>query len=163
ALIGLVYYVFTGPVPEKYQFTSATAGAATPGQPSSGRHAGDVSVGGNVFSYTYTVSSANEASLSINFGYYGIGGDRQEYGLHFEKGGSGKFDGPISRLGSLFTTDHGVFSPNSSLPSAPTGNTSSDTNGPPLSPIGFTYTMDDGQVPPRLVFQSASAGIEFDD
>jgi hypothetical protein len=163
-LTGLIYYVFTGPVPDKYQFTSASAGTATPGQPTSGQHAGDVSLGGNAFTYTYTVLSSNTASLNINFGYYGIGGDRQEYDLSFDNGPSGQFNRRIYRLGSLFTTDHGVFSPNSTLP-PPTssGNPVTGTNAPPPNPAGFTYTIDDGQVPPRLVFQSATAGIEFDD
>ena len=162
-LSGLTYYVFTGPVPDKYQFTSDASGVATPGTSSSGRHS-DSSPGGNAFSYTYTVLSSNTASLNVNFGYYGIGGDRQEYDLTFTDGPSGQFNRRIYRLGSLFTTDQGVFSPNSTLPTTSgTNSTPGLTNEPPSNPAGLTYTMNVGEVPPRLVFQSAQNGIEFDD
>jgi len=162
-LSNLTYYVFTGPVPDQYQFTSDTAGLATPGTISSGRHS-DSSPGGNAYTYTYTVLSSNTASLNINFGYYGIGGDRQEYDLTFTDGPSGQFSRRIYRLGSLFTTDHGVFSPNSTLPTTTVTNSPPGlTNEPPANPVGLTYTMNVGQVPPRLVFQSSTSGIEFDD
>ena len=163
-LTGLVYYVFTGPVPDTYAFASPSSGTATPGAPTSGKHAGDVSLGGNVFTYTYTVLTSNTASLDIDFGYYGIGGDRQEYDLTFNDGPSGQFNRRIYRLGSLFTTDHGVFSPYSTLPTPSVTNSPPGvTNAPPANPAGFTYTINDSEVPPRLVFQSTTAGVEFDD
>jgi len=162
ALTGLVYYVFTGSAPEKYQFNNTgNSGLATPATTS---NEGESAPGGNIFTYTYSVLSSNTASLTINFGYYGIGGDRQEYDLSFNDGASGLFNRRIYRLGSLFTTDHGVFSPNAVLtPPAGTNNPTGGTNVPPASPVSYTYTMNVDTVPPRLVFSSTDKGTEFDD
>lgn len=161
-LTGLVYYVFTGPSPDKYEFRSAgNSGAAYPGN-SSGEV--ETTSSGNVFTYNYTVLSSNTASLVINFGYYGIGGDRQEYDLEFNDGSSARFTRRIYRLGSLFTTDHGVFTQNSYLNSS-TGSGTTDPNPttPPTQPQGYTYTLNVDEHPIRLVFQSPVGGLEFDD
>jgi hypothetical protein len=158
---GLVYYAFTGATPDKYQFNTNNTGVATPGT-----SAGEVEVSptGNIFTYTYSVLSSNTASLTINFGYYGIGGDRQEYDLTFNDGPSALFNRRIFRLGSLFTTDQGVFTPNAVLtPPASPGNTNSVPTTPPSNPVGFTYTMNYSATPPNLVFQTATTGTQFGD
>lgn len=161
SLTGLVYYAFTGPVPDKYQFNTTGSGVATPGT-SSGEV--ETTPTGNIFTYAYNVLTSNTASLTVNFGYYGIGGDRQEYDLTFNDGPSGLFNRRIYRLGSLFTTDHGVFSPYSILtPPSATNNPPGITNAPPSNPAGLTYTINIGEIPPRLVFKTPSTGIEFDD
>lgn len=156
----LIYYAFTGATPDKYQFNGNNTGTATPGTSS-----GEVEVAptGNTFTYTYSVLSSNTASLIINFGYYGIGGDRQEYDLTFNDGSSALFNRRIYRLGSLFTTDQGVFTPNAVLTPPTPPNTNGAPATPPGSPAGFTYTMNDSSTPPRVVFQTATSGTEFDD
>jgi hypothetical protein len=161
SLTGSVYYVFTGAVPDKYQFNSTgNSGVATPGSTSTEAEAAP---GGNVFTYTYSVLDTNNASLAINFGYYGIGGDRQEYDLTFTDGASGLFNRRIYRLGSLFATDHGAFSPNAVLSSPTNPNPPGDTNAPPTTPVGLTYTLNVSSTPIRLVFKTAAGGTEFDD
>jgi hypothetical protein len=160
SLTGLVYYAFTGPVPDKYQFNLGNSGLAFPGQ--TGTEV-ESTPSGNIFTYTYDVLSSNTASLHVEFGYYGIGGDRQEYDLTFTDGASAQFNRRIYRLGSLYTTDHGLFSPNATLPSTGATNTEvSITNAPPTTPMGLTFTMNIGQTR-RLVFQGVATGIEFDD
>ncbi len=161
SLVGLTYYAFTGSSPEKYQFNQGS-GVATPGSSFGGE--GETTSTGNAFTYTYSVLSSNTASLIVNFGYYGIGGDRQEYDLTFNDGPTALFHRRIYRLGSLFTTDGGVFSPNSSLPSTGGGGTTNSVpTTPPESPTGFTYTMNYGTTPTRVVFQNPAAGLQFDD
>ena len=159
-LNGLVYYAFTGPSPDKYQFTQANAGVATPGS-----SLGEVETasGGNAFSYIYTTLGSNTASLTINFGYYGIGGDRQEYDLSFNDGSSALFKRRIYRLGSLFTTDSGVFSQNSVLAPPSAGTTNGQPTVPPTNASGYTFTMNFGQTPTRDVFQTGATGTQFDD
>ncbi len=160
SLTGLVCYTFTGPSPDKYQFDVGTSGVATPGS-SSGEV--ETTSTGNIFTYSYSVISSNTASLTINFGYYGIGGDKQEYDLTFNDGSNALFTRRIYRLGSLFTTDNGVFTQNAVLPSTSTGNTNSVPTVAPTNPVGFTYTMNYSSTPPRLVFKNSVGGIQFDD
>ncbi|HYG34963.1 MAG TPA: hypothetical protein VEC99_09275, partial [Clostridia bacterium] len=70
------------------------------------------------------------------------------------------------RDGFLDHIYNGSFSP-SGLPlvNPPIGGTNNPpvTNSPPASPVGYTFTMFRSQTPDRLVFQTATAGIEFDD
>ncbi|MBI1177302.1 hypothetical protein GC207_07670 [bacterium] len=161
SLTGLVYYAFTGPYPDKYQFNLDNTGIATPGSSSDEV---ETSNGGNAFTYSYSVLSTNTASLVINFGYYGIGGDRQEYDLTFNDGSSALFNRRIYRLGSLFTTDNGVFSPNALAPTFGGGReTNSVPTTPPTDPTGFVYTMFDSSTPERLAFQTSISGMEFGD
>lgn len=162
SLGGLVYYSFTGPSPDKFQFGTNNTGIAI-----AGSSFGEVetSNGGNSFTYAYNVLSSNTASLTINFGYYGIGGDRQEYDLSFNDGPSALFKRRIYRLGSLFTTDAGVFTPNGILPPPPVpgAGTNAVPAAPPANPAGFTYTVNFSELPRRLVFQTSTAGTEFGD
>jgi len=139
-----------------------------PPQPTTGgdENENEVSPGGNIFTYSYNVFGSNTSSLVVNFGYYGFGGDKNEYDLTYTDGPSGTFVRRIYRLGSLYSTDNGAFSPYAPVYGQPPGNTNPPpvvTNAPPANPFGFTYTMNDGAVPERLVFQSTSSGIEFDD
>src|SRR5205085_1784978 len=125
----------------------------------------EVSPGGNTFTYSFSVLSSNTASLVINFGYYGFGGDKNEYDLTYTDGPSGTFVRRIYRLGSLYSTDNGAFSPYAPV-AGPMGGTNQpplNTNQPPANPSGFTYTVLGGNLPERLVFQSSTAGIDFDD
>ena len=164
SMTGLVYYAFTGQSPDKYQFNMNNSGTATPGT-SSGEV--ETTSAGNIFTYTYSVLSSNTASLVINFGYYGIGGDRQEYDLQFNDGPSALFNRRIYRLGSLFTTDQGVFTPNAVLAPPPatanTNGTPNVTNAPPSSPVGYTYTMNYSTNTSRAVYQTATGGTQFDE
>ena len=158
SLTGAVYYAFTGPQPEKYVFNAAgNTGIAVPAS-TGGEH--ETSVGGNAFTYTYKVLTSDTASLVINFGYYGIGGDRQEYEMQFNDGATALFTRRIYRLGSLFTTDHGVYSPNSVLI---TTSDPGEPATPPTTPVGLTYTMKIDATPIRLVFSGGSEGIQYDD
>ena len=163
SLGGLVYYTFTGSSPDKYQFNTNNTGVAIPGS-SSGEI--ETTSAGNIFTFSYNVTSSNTAELTINFGYYGIGGDRQEYDLTFNDGTSALFKRRIYRLGSLFTTDSGVFTPNGILPPPPASNggeTHAIPTTPPANPAGFTYTVIFSELPRRLVFQTTATGTEFDD
>ena len=166
-LTGLVYYVQSGARPDKLMFNTLTTGIETPLPSTSGdEDENEVSPGGNIFTYSYHELGSNSASLIVNFGYYGFGGDKNEYDLTYTDGPSGTFVRRIYRLGSLYSTDNGAFSPYAPQPGQTPGNTNLPpvvTNAPPTNPVGFTYTMHDGSTPPRLVFQSTSSGIEFDD
>jgi len=165
-LTGMVYYMLSGATPDQLTFQTLTTGLENP-TPVAGNTEGEVQVsaGGNIFTYTYTVLGSNTASLNINFGYYGFGGDRNEYDLTYTDGPSGTFVRRIYRLGALYSTDNGAFSPYAHPPTpAPgTNNPPVATNTPPTNPVGLTYTIQDGSIPPRLVFQSTTSGIEFDD
>ena len=166
-LTGLVYYVQSGAQPDKLQFNTTTTGIETPLPPTGGgENENEVLPGGNSFTYSFTNLTSNTVSLIINFGYYGFGGDKNEYDLTYTDGPSGTFVRRIYRLGSLYSTDNGAFSPYAPVNGQPPGSTNPPpgvTNTPPTNPVGFTYTINDGSTPPRLVFQSTASGIEFDD
>lgn len=165
-LTGLVYHVLSGTRPDELHFQTAAGGVEQPSPALSGVEGEvEVSPGGNAFSYTYKVLGTNTASLIINFGYYGFGGDKNEYDLTYTDGPAGTFTRRIYRLGALYSTDTGAFSPFVQPPANPggTGGTPPSTHAPPANPVGLTYTIHDDTVPPRLVFQSTGAGIEFDD
>ena len=85
------------------------------------------------------------------------------YDLAFTDGASGIFNRRIYRLGSLFTTDHGAFSPNAALNPPSTSNPPPGTNAPPISPFGYTFSLSVDSTAIRLVFNAAAGGIEFDD
>ncbi|HEY0456699.1 MAG TPA: hypothetical protein VGE41_10020 [Verrucomicrobiae bacterium] len=162
SLTGMVYYAQSGTVPDKLSFQTLTTGLESP--VSIGNNEGEVSPGGNIFTYTYNIQSSNTASLVVNFGYYGFGGDKNEYDLTYTDGPSGTFVRRIYRLGALYSTDNGAFSPYAPG-TVSTGNTNNPvvTNTPPSNPAGFTYTVQVDSTPRRLVFQSVNSGIEFDD
>ena len=165
-LTGLVYHVMSGSRPDELRFTTPTSGIEMPSPATStDENESEVSPGGNTFTYTHQVLSTNTASLIVNFGYYGFGGDKNEYDLTYTDGPSGTFVRRIYRLGVLYSTDTGAFSPFAALPP-----TSGGTNPPPViaaeppkNPAGLTFTLHDDSTPSRLVFQSTAAGILFDD
>ncbi len=162
---GLVYYVHSGSRPDELQFKTGTTGIEMP-TPAVGGDENEVEVspGGNTFTYAYKVLSSNTASLIINFGYYGFGGDKNEYDLSYTDGPSGSFVRRIYRLGALYSTDTGVFSPFVQPPPSPTSTSNpAAMNPPPATPVGLTYTVQDDTLPPRLVFRTTNSGIEFDD
>ena len=167
-LNGLVYYVLSGSKPDQLAFKTESSGVETP-SPSLGgeENENEVSPGGNTFTYTYKVLGSNSVSLIINYGYYGFGGDKNEYDLTYTDGPSGTFVRRIYRLGSLYSTDSGAFSPflQPVIPISPGGTNSPTTftGPPPAQPVGFTYTMHSGLTPERLVFSTALDGTEFDD
>lgn len=160
-LTNLVYYVQSGALPDQLTFLTASTG--TESSTAAGRHVEHGTA--NAFTYTYTVLSATTASLNINFGYYGFGGDRNEYDLTFTDGPSGTFVRRIFRLGSLVSTDSGTFSPYQHPPSPPeTPGTTPDPNGPPpANPDGLTFVMARSDDPVRLVFRNPVSGVAFDD
>ena len=166
-LTGLTYYVHSGAIPDRLVFSSATSGTAYPGTSvvSSGRRNDESNPTGNIFTYTYSVDHSNSAHLTLNFGYYGLGGDKNEYELQFTDGPSGLFSRRIYRLGSLFATDSGAFSPYAVLPSTNSGGTNGTVTleNPPTNPKGYTYNVNVDGIVERLVFQSDTAGIDYDD
>lgn len=161
SLTNLVYYVHSGALPDQLTFVTATTG-----KESSSVFGYEVEHGtDNAFTYEYTVLSPTTASLNLNFGYYGFGGDRNEYDLTYTDGPSGTFVRRIFRRGSLVSTDTGTFGPNR-YPQTPPGTTGVplDPNGPPPgNPLGLTVTLSDHDHPVRLVFRSDVSGIAFDD
>lgn len=165
ALTGLVYYVLSGAQPDKLTFQTLTAGVEMPIRTTSDETENEVSPGGNTFSYTYQVLTTNTASLIVNFGYYGFGGDKNEYDLTYTDGPSGTFVRRIYRLGALYSTDQGAFSPYdvSTNATSVTNTPPVSTNAPPANPSGLTYTIQSGKIPERLVFLTSATGIEYDD
>lgn len=161
SLTNLVYYVLSGALPDQLTFLTATTG--TESSTAAGRHVEHGTA--NSFTYSYTVLSPNTASLIINFGYYGFGGDRNEYDLTYTDGPSGTFVRRIFRLGSLVSTDTGTFSPYQNPPTPPgtPGNTPDPNGPPPANPGGLTFSLSGDDDPVRLVFRNAVAGVAFDD
>jgi hypothetical protein len=104
SLTGAVYYVFTGPVPDKYQFNaSGNSGVATPG---STANEGEAAPGGNVFTYTYQTTGANTFSLRVQFKP-----DRwDEYDLTFSSATTGPAVRREFKNSALNRTDGGPFS-----------------------------------------------------
>jgi len=166
-LTGLVYHVLSGARPDELRFLTATTGLETPTPVSNGvENEVEVSPGGNTFTYTHQVLTTNTASLIVNFGYYGFGGDKNEYDLTYTDGPSGTFTRRIYRLGVLYSTDTGAFSPFAAVTPPTTGGTNPPvviSTNPPVNPVGLTFTLHDDSTPSRLVFQSTAAGILFDD
>jgi hypothetical protein len=153
SLFGKTYFVYTAPSPDQYQFSGQSYGYATPGASQSEEI--ETSPGGNVYMYTYTDHGSNTASLVITYGYYNLGGDREEYDLTYVDGSTATFNRRLYRLGTLYTNQAGIFSTNSVLPYAYNGGGS--TNNPP--PGDYDFFMNTGEY---LKFTSATAGLQTD-
>ncbi len=152
ALLGKVGYVYLTPYPDRYQFTGPNYGYALPGAGPRDEEV-EVSPGGNVFMYTYSHSSSNTATLVITYGYYNLGGDREEYDLTYVDGSTATFNRRLYRLGSLYTNQTGIFSTNATLPYVVPGNTNSTPPG------DYNFFMDTGEY---LKFTSGTAGVQTD-
>lgn len=152
ALAGRTCYVFTSPNPDRYQFSGASYGYAFPGA----GHSEEVEVqpSGNVYMYTYSPGPSNTATLVLTYGYYNLGGDREEYDLTYVDGSTATFNRRLYRLGALYTNQAGLFSTNATLPYAIPGNTNSTPPG------DYNFFMDTGEY---LKFSSATAGLQTDD
>lgn len=163
SLLGKTYFVFTTPAPDQYQFSGANYGYATPGISQSEEI--ETSPGGNLYTYGYSVLSSNTASLVITYGYYNLGGDREEYDLTFVDGATATFVRRLYRLGNLHTNQTGIFSTNAVLPygsnngSGGAGNPPANTNPPPANLSGLTVVMNTGE---QLAFQTATTGVQAD-
>lgn len=154
-LAGLVYLFQSGLTPDRLEFTTDTAGVEFEDNP---RPNDDDPH--KPFNYTYSLLTAETASLIVNL----PNNRRDEYDLTFTSGAQGTFVRREFRDGVLDDTDRGTFSPSSMPPVIDPGTINPpSTDQPPSAPVGFTYTMQSGAVPERLVFQTATAGVEFDD
>ena len=148
-----VYYFQNSGTPDRYVFANFTTGVEIQGIPDEGLPT-------NAFVYTYSVLSSNSAHLTINFGYYGAGGDRYDIDLSFTDGPAGHFVRREYRRGTLKDTDTGSFSPYLPQVTGGTNNPPLNTNAPPANPQGFTYHTSTGE---HLVFQTAATGVQHDD
>ena len=167
-LSGQTFYVYTSPSPDQYRFASTFYGYATPNAVRSGEV--ETVPGGNVYMYTYSNTAPNQASLVITYGYYNLGGDREEYDLTYVDGSNCTFNRRLYRLGTLYTNQSGIFSTNPVLPYAynagsnnnggitPT-NPPANTNPPPSSATGYTFHMNTGE---NISCTSATAGVQTD-
>jgi len=152
SLQGQICYVLTTPNPDRYQFSGANYGYAFPGA----GHSEEIEVqpNGNVYMYTYTAGSSNTATLVITYGYYNLGGDREEYDLTYVDGSTATFDRRLYRLGVLYTNQAGLFSTNATLPYIIPGSTNSTPPG------DYNFFMDTGEY---LKFTSVATGVQTDD
>ena len=161
SIFGKTCFVFTTPSPDQYQFSGVNYGYATPGISQSDEI--ETSPGGNLYTYGYNVLSSNTASLIITYGYYKLGGDREEYDLTFVDGSTATFNRRLYRLGNLYTNQSGIFSTNAVLPyggnAGGTNNPPINTNPPPTNPFGLTILMNTGE---QLAFQTATSGLQTD-
>ncbi len=164
SLHGKTYFVYTTPSPDQYQFSGVNYGYASPG--ASIADEVETTPGGNVYMYTYGNTGSNTASLVITYGYYNLGGDREEYDLTYVDGSTATFNRRLYRLGTLYTNQAGIFSTNSTLPYAfNTGGGNSggggpiNTNPPPTNPQGYTFNMNTGE---HIAFQTATSGFQTD-
>jgi len=167
SLFGNTFYVYTSPSPDQYRFTGTFYGYATPNAVRSSEV--ETTPGGNVYMYTYSNTAPNTASLVITYGYYNLGGDREEYDLTYVDGSTCTFNRRLYRLGTLYTNQAGIFSTNPVLPYAynaggtgGTGGTTdvpANTNPPPSVVTGHTFHMNTGE---NLAFTSATAGSQSD-
>lgn len=151
-LLGRTYFVYTSPSPDQYQFSGPNYGYATPNVSRSDEI--ETTPGGNVYTYSYTDHGSNTATLVITYGYYNLGGDREEYDLTYVDGSTATFNRRLYRLGTLYTNQSGIFSVESTLPYA----YSSGTNNTP--PGDYDFAMSTGEY---LKFNSAIAGVQTDD
>lgn len=152
SLFGKTYFVYTSPSPDQYQFSGQGYGYATPN--ASRIDEVETTPGGNVYMYTYTDHGSNSASLVITYGYYNLGGDREEYDLTYVDGSTATFNRRLYRLGVLYTNQSGIFSTQSVLPYA---YNSGSTNTPPGD---YNFHMSTGEY---LKFNSATSGLQTDD
>jgi hypothetical protein len=153
-LSGMTYYVYTAQYPDQYRFVAGHYGYAMPG--ASADEELEVSNGGNVYMYTYTNHSSNTASLVITYGYYNLGGDREEYDLTYVDGSTATFNRRLLRAGVVYTNQSGIFSTNPVLPYAYDPGTS--TNNPPAG--DYNFVMSTGE---SLKFNNSTAGKQYDD
>ena len=153
SLFGKTYFVYTTPSPDQYQFSGQNYGYATPGASQSEEI--ETSPGGNVYMYTYTDHGSNTATLVITYGYYNLGGDREEYDLTYVDGSTATFNRRMYRLGTIYTNQSGIFSTSSVLPYAYNGGS---TNTAP--PGDYNFFMSTGEY---LKFNSTTAGVQTDD
>jgi len=164
SLFGKTYFVYTTPSPDQYRFAGQNYGYATPG--ASIADEVETTPGGNVYMFTYTDHGSNTASLVITYGYYNLGGDREEYDLTYVDGSTATFNRRLYRLGNLYTNQAGIFSTNSTLPYAiqtgggNNGGGQLNTNPPPTDPFGYTFHMNTGE---HLAFKTATTGLQTDD
>lgn len=154
SLTSMTYYVYTAQFPDQYRFVAGHYGYAMPG--ASADQELEVSEGGNVYMYTYTNHSATNATLVITYGYYNLGGDREEYDLNYVDGSTAIFNRRLYRGGVIYTNQSGIFSTNSVLPYAYNPGTS--TNNP--SSGDYNFVMSTGE---SLKFTNATAGQQIDD
>jgi hypothetical protein len=167
SLLGKTFFTYTSPSPDQYQFSGANYGYATP---NAGRiNEVELTPGGNVYMYNYSNTGPNTASLTLTYGYYNLGGDREEYDLTYMDGSTCTFNRRLYRLGTLYTNQAGIFSTNPVLPYAvnsgnngggitPT-NPPTNTNPPPSVVTGYTFHMNTGE---NLACSTASAGAQTD-
>ncbi len=153
SLQGRNCYIFLSPNPDRYQFTGPNYGYAFPGA-GHGNEEIEVQPNGNVYTYSYKSGESNTATLVITYGYYNLGGDREEYELEYVDGSTARFNRRLYRLGTLYTNQAGLFSTNATLPYAIPGSTNS------IPPGDYDFFMDTGEY---LKFTSATAGIRTDD
>jgi len=166
ALFGKTYFVYTSPSPDQYQFSGTFYGYATP---NAGRlDEVETTPGGNVYMYTYSNTAPNTATLVITYGYYNLGGDREEYDLTYVDGSTATFNRRLYRLGTLYTNQAGIFSTNPVLPYAvssggsPGGGSTNpppNTNPPPSTATGHTFHMNTGE---NLTFTNSIGGSQAD-
>jgi hypothetical protein len=151
AAAGLAYTFQSGEHPDRLEFTSATSGTEF------GDDGGDDEL--NIFTYAYTLTSSNTASLIVTFSAT----KWDEYALVYTGPAQGSFVRREFKDGLLDDTDMGAFS----VVILPSNN---QTNTPPVGPMptdtlsGLTYVMDDGgTVVTKLIVTSATTGTELDD
>lgn len=153
SLNGKTYYVYTAQFPDQYSFVAGHYGYAMPG--ASADEELEVTEGGNVYMYTYTNHSDNTATLIITYGYYNLGGDREEYDLTYVDGSTATFNRRLYRGGVVYTNQAGIFSTNSVLPYA--YNPGGGTNNPPIG--DYDFVMSTGE---SLKFNNATEGLQTD-
>ena len=149
ALTGLSYLFQSGETPDRLDFSTAVTGLET------GDDVEDDEP--NAFTYTYALTGADTASLVVTF----KAGKYDEYDLTFANGAQGTFVRREFKDGVLDDTDQGAFSAGGSLPGGGGGN----QGNPPTDPVvtGFTYTMQSGDIPEQVAFQTATTGVQLDD
>jgi hypothetical protein len=106
ALAGMRLHIRSGDLPVELKFLTTTNGVEEAGENRHGAHLPEIA-----FIYDYAALSSNTAALKLNFATNSFDGDRNEYDLTFTDGGSGTFVRRIVRLGSVVSTDSGVFGP----------------------------------------------------
>lgn len=153
ALTGKTYYVYTAQFPDQYSFIAGHYGYAMPG--ASADEELEVTEGGNIYMYTYTNHSDNTATLIITYGYYNLGGDREEYDLTYVDGSTATFNRRLYRGGVVYTNQAGIFSTNSVLPYA--YNPGGGTNNPPIG--DYDFVMSTGE---SMKFNNATEGLQTD-
>lgn len=152
SLAGLSYLFHTGGTPDQLIFQTNESGIEIEDNPKE-----DDDNPNKFFTYSYVLTSESSATLIVNL----PNNRRDEYFLTFTLGQQGTFLREEYRDDRLDDTDRGAFSPTnlpSDLPPPP-----AEFNSLPNQIQGLTLTAFSGEDPERLVFQTASSGVEFDD